>query len=283
LEIPDLLQWIFRHDVVELCTAVKGAMLRKILAAGAKRVVYLDPDVAVFDSLTPVVAMLDRHDILLTPHLLAPERTVQGIEANEIGALKHGIYNLGFVAVRNSAEGRGFAEWWEKRLYGYCYDEIPSGLFTDQRWADLIPALFPGTGIVRDPGCNVACWNISNRPLAITRDGDIESGDATLRFFHFTKVNTVGEGELRRFAGGRGEVLELLRWYRERLAAKTAVGLPDNYWAFARYEDSAPIEKWQRRAYRASLNLADRFPNPFASGAGSFQEWCATRPPAAPQ
>lgn len=110
LGIPNLLQWLFVHDVVELCTAVKGPMLCRMFDAGASKVVYLDPDIAVFDSLSPVIGLLDRYDVVLTPHQVEPDQDAQAILDNEIGsALKHGIYNLGFVAVSNTKEGRRFA------------------------------------------------------------------------------------------------------------------------------------------------------------------------------
>ncbi|MFM8863187.1 MAG: hypothetical protein ACKOIA_12175 [Acidimicrobiia bacterium] len=42
-------QWIFGHDVVEACTAVKGRALQVLLDRGD--IVYVDPDMAVFGSL----------------------------------------------------------------------------------------------------------------------------------------------------------------------------------------------------------------------------------------
>ena len=49
-------QWIFGHDVVEACTAVKGRALQSLLERGD--VVYLDPDMAVFGSLDEFIAEL---------------------------------------------------------------------------------------------------------------------------------------------------------------------------------------------------------------------------------
>jgi hypothetical protein len=54
LPIADFPGWLFRHDIVEACTAVKGTMLEFLLARGAGRVVYLDPEIAVFHALEPV-------------------------------------------------------------------------------------------------------------------------------------------------------------------------------------------------------------------------------------
>ncbi|HEY0185541.1 MAG TPA: hypothetical protein VGC09_22290, partial [Rhodopila sp.] len=206
LGVPDLCRWLFVHDIVELCTAVKGAMLCKMLDAGAGKVVYLDPDIAVFGSLSEVAALLDSHDVVLTPHQVEPDDEPAAIHDNEISSLKHGIYNLGFVAVAGSPEGKRFARWWRDRLLHYCFDDIPNGLFTDKRWCDLAPAFFPTLHVLRDPGYNVASWNLSRRPISINEAGDISAGGSPLRFFHFTKVTWVGELMLERYAGGRLEV-----------------------------------------------------------------------------
>lgn len=275
LGFSDLDRWIFFHDVVELCTAVKGKMLCKIFELGAERVVYLDPDIALFSPLSEINEILDDHAIVLTPHLVRPEETLQGILDNEIGSLKHGTYNLGFIAVRGCSEGVRFAQWWASRLEQFCYDDIPAGLFTDQRWCDLIPAFFSGTYILRNPGYNVACWNLSNRLISFEVDGSINAGGVPLRFFHFTKVNSVGEGVLELYSGGRSEVFELLHWYRGRLGAHVAAELPQQWWAFGRYENGAAILYEHRKIYRTRRDLQAAFANPFASGETSFQNWCA--------
>lgn len=274
LGIPDLESWVFCHNVVELCTAVKGNMLCKLFDLGAKKVVYLDPDIALFDSIEAIPAILNNHSVVLTPHLLSPEPTTYGIEDNEIGSLKHGVYNLGFLAVRNCSEGQRLARWWRDRLLDFCYDDISAGLFTDQRWCDLIPAFFPGTHILRDAGYNVACWNLSNRPITFDQNGDIRAGDNTLRFFHFTKVDSVGEAVIERYSCGRHEVFELLHWYRQQLAAKAVEGLPESWWAFGTYSNGEPILREDRSTYRKNVNLRVLFPNPFETGKDSFHAWC---------
>ncbi|MCA6252238.1 MAG: hypothetical protein IM646_07975, partial [Phenylobacterium sp.] len=46
--------WLFRHDVVEVCTAVKGPFLHQVCeAGGADIAIYLDPDTALFAPLDP--------------------------------------------------------------------------------------------------------------------------------------------------------------------------------------------------------------------------------------
>jgi hypothetical protein len=275
LDIRDREQWIFGHSLVELCTAVKGTVLSWLLQRGARKVVYLDPDIAVFAPLDHVLDLLDRRSIVLTPHLTDPENEHDGILDNEIGALKHGVYNLGFLAVRDTDEGVRFAEWWRKRLQAFCHDDVFAGLFTDQRWCDLIPALFDDLAILRDPGYNVAAWNLTNRPIAFDTDGMLRAAGRPLRFFHFTKVNSVGEAMLERYANGHTPVFELLAWYRRQLAAQAVAGLAEGYWGFGAFRDGRAIRQVERVAYRSRPQLQEHFPHPFDSGPGSFQAWCA--------
>ena len=44
LGIPDFQAWLFKHDVVEVCTAVKGPFIHQACGSGADAVIYLDPD-----------------------------------------------------------------------------------------------------------------------------------------------------------------------------------------------------------------------------------------------
>jgi hypothetical protein len=250
-------------------------MLCKLLEAGARKVVYLDPDIAVFGTLEEIDRLLDQRDVLLTPHQLEPDSERFAILDNEFASLRYGIYNLGFLAVANTNEGRRFARWWRDRLIEFCFDDIPNGLFTDQRWCDHVPSFFTGVHILRDPGYNVASWNLSRRPVSIEEDGSIRAAGRPLRFFHFTKVTWVGEMMLERYAGGRIEVFELIKWYRERLAANSVANLPNNWWAYGCYADGRPIMNEHRLIYRKRNDLRERFPDPFAVGEGTFAEWVA--------
>jgi hypothetical protein len=245
-------------------------MLCKLLDYGVRKVVYLDPDIAVLGSLSEIEALLEKYDVLLTPHQLEPDEEESIVSDNEICSLKHGIYNLGFLAVVGSAEGNRFAKWWRDRLLRFCFDDIPAGLFTDQRWCDLAPAFFPGVHILRDPGYNAASWNLSRRPISIEDSGEILSAGRPLRFFHFTKINSIGEAMLERYSGGCIEVFELMQWYRSRLAANVAIGLPEGWWAYGRYADGTPIARDHRRLYRDRADLQKQFPDPFRAGAAAL-------------
>ncbi len=88
LGIPRVRAWLFKHDVVEACTAVKAAAMLRLMDAGYDAVVYLDPDIAVFHPLDPVMAALDHAAIVLTPHQTSPNRNYQVMVDNELTSMR---------------------------------------------------------------------------------------------------------------------------------------------------------------------------------------------------
>lgn len=232
--IPDFDKWITAHNIVEACTAVKGFALYHLSQMDYDVVVYLDPDVVVFGDLSSICEQLKNHEILLTPHQLDPEHSDDAIaiKDNELCSLTHGVYNLGFVAIRSQGEGLRFAQWWRDRLYHYCREDIPNGMFTDQRWCDLVPAFFNNVKVVRDPGYNVASWNLSQRLVSITEDGQILVNESPIKFFHFTKLGPTGRKMTERYAGTNTEVYELWSWYGRKVKSKLLEDMPEHYWAY---------------------------------------------------
>ena len=275
LGLPHFRSWMFKHELVEGCTAVKGAMLRRLLAGGAERVVYLDPDIAVFAGLHAIEAALDDASIVLTPHQTEANDTQQAIGDNEATSLRYGVFNLGFLAIRNDGQGRAFATWWAGLLHRACYDDVANGLFTDQKYVDLAPALFERLRVWRDPGCNVASWNLSRRRLAFDDAGDLRVNGAPLKFYHFTKIGGIGDTMTRRYGADNHEVAEIWAWYKRQLATEAAVSAPP--WRYARFDDGTEIPRAVRLLYRARPDLAAVFDDPYATGPGTLHEWLGAR------
>jgi hypothetical protein len=265
--------WMFQHDVVELCTAVKGLFMKSLTDTAAEKIFYLDPDTAVFASLDPLVAILDHDSIVLTPHQLTPEHEAGAIIDNEMCSLAFGTYNLGFIGIRNDAEGKRFAQWWNDRLIRYCVDDRPSGLFVDQKWCDLVPALFDRVKILRDPGYNVASWNLSNRQIRIDRSGNITVNGMPLRFFHFTKLGPIADTMTIKYARDNVEVYELWSWYKRAVEKCVEPTVPPGWWHFATFSNNVPIPASARRLYRARADLRRDFDDPFNASGSSFYAW----------
>ena len=266
LRLQNWKAWTFGHAIVELCTAVKGPAAELLAQRpGVDKIMYLDPDMKVFNTLILLESLLDQHDILLTPHLLDAETDIAAIQDNEISALKHGVYNLGFFAARTSGQGLDFIRWWAERLRLFCRDDIPGGLFTDQRWCDLAPAFFSGLCIVRDRGCNVATWNIAHRRLSKDNDGVFFVKDVPLRFYHFTSYdNGDGFGMLMRYASSQTIAHELWDSYGKDLLAEGQGNVSYKGWYYGQFKNGDHIPLEARRLYQARQDVQKVFPDPFS-------------------
>lgn len=278
LQIPRFRAWMFKHDVVEACTAVKGQMLVELLQAGFDKVVYLDPDIAVFNPMDTILRRLDEASIVLTPHQCEPNDTPLALADNELASMQYGIYNLGFIAVRNDEVGRAFARWWAAQLHRACYSAVEQGLFTDQKYCDLVPGLFAAVHVERDPGCNVASWNLSRRTLHFV-DGDILVNGSPLKFYHFTKVGGAGDIMTERYATDNTEVFEVWKWYKRRLAALTRLDIPPGFWTYSKFSNGMPIPDAARKLYRAREGLMAYFDDPFTVDGNSLYHWLEREAP----
>ena len=188
LNLPLGDQFLFQYSILELNTAVKPWAIEYLLDRGHDRVVYVDPDIYFYRSMTDVESsLLSGADILLTPHLLAPIADTK--TPSELDIRRSGTYNLGFCAVRESANTRQFLRWWQQRLTRHCVVDLENGIFVDQGWIDLVPGLFEKVGILRHPGYNVAYWNLAQRPISKGAGGIYLIGGTPLVFFHFSGLD----------------------------------------------------------------------------------------------
>lgn len=277
LGIPRFHAWLFKHDLVEACTAVKAPMLLRLLRQGAERVIYLDPDISLFCPLTLIETALERASIVLTPHQIAANSGEQAIIDNELTSMKFGIFNLGFLAVRNDANGLAFARWWTAMTRRACYSAIEQGLFTDQKYCDLAPTLFDGVHIERDPGCNVASWNSSRRRLRFTDDGGLLANGVPLKFYHFTKIGGAGDVMTDRYATDNVEVHELVNWYRREVRANEQAPVADWPWHYGRFADGTGVPRAARMLFRQRPELMETFDNPLGP---EFRAWLDREMPA---
>ncbi|ADV60613.1 hypothetical protein Isop_0016 [Isosphaera pallida ATCC 43644] len=279
LPLTNLDSWTFKHSVVELCTAVKGPMVEYLFdRVGAERVYYFDPDMVVVGSLAELNARLSQHAVVLTPHQTVPETSLQAIVDNEICSLAHGVYNLGFLGVRRTEEGLKFVRWWADRLRLFCHDDIPRGLFTDQRWVDLAPAFFDGIGVLRDPGYNVATWNLSTRRATGQSPWNIQINGRPLVFYHFSGLDSGAQLTMLERYGRESPVLfELRDWYLAECESygQSLLGNRTSRWGC--YDNGEPITHEQRVVYRNRLDLQQAFPNPYRTQpvSKSYFHWFA--------
>lgn len=273
--------WVFQHNVMELCTGVKGRALQRLMQEepDANLYVYLDPDVYVYNDLAAADEYLGDASIGLVPHILAVETSDIGVQMTEMSVTEHGIYNLGHLFVRPDDNGRALAQWWGDRLDKYCFDDKTIGLFTDQRWMDLVPAAFEGVRILRVPNLDVATWNIGGRDIVQKEAGNESSFEVDgwpLVTYHFSGTGPTGTHRRVRqiFAPSNGAVAEIERHYEEaigRLGQKRLEVVPPVYDYF---DNGERIPAEARKLYRLHPDLQRAFPDPYLKDSdNSFVEW----------
>jgi hypothetical protein len=285
LDIPNVLSWLFQHELVEMCTGAKGPALWKILTEyDADQVYYFDPDIVVMHDLSGLKAQLAQASVVLTPHQVAPEEKDEDVRTNEITSLKYGVYNLGFLGVRRTDAGLAFARWWRDRLLSYCWADIPNGLFTDQRWCDLAMALFDDVRVLRDKAYNVATWNLTHRHVTLGPEGKLVVDGKPIVFFHFSGFDSGGQlMMLKKFAPPRSPLFEYHDWYIREMDAQGQRELGNLKCVYASYFNGEPIESVHRRVYRERPELIAQFPDPFAVDADySLRDWMKQHQPRQP-
>ena len=185
LELRDFENLAFKYDMVEFCTCVKPKYLL-MLADEYDKIIYLDPDIMVYAVLEEIQNLLDVHNIVLTPHISG---TIEEGISPATDFLRNGIYNLGFIAVKNADVVKIFLKWWHKKLMNYCFCDSRKSLAWDQKWVDFVPALFDGVYVLRSPNYNVAFWNIQGRYISEKNSTYYVNNDYPLVFVHYSHFN----------------------------------------------------------------------------------------------
>ena len=168
-------------------------------------------------------------------------------------------------------------------LRTHCVNDRPIGLFIDQKFIDLLPGLAPGVRILRDPGLNLAYWNLPQRHFLPDAPGGPTVDGHPLSFFHYSGFDPATPDQLStESALFRGAALPpsclngalprswrlFLDGYAERLRAAGHGRIPADSYAYGRFASGVPIPTIARRMFR------DDFPawsgDPFAN----FEAWC---------
>lgn len=262
LGIKYFIHYAMKFDIVELSTNVKPYTMT-ILLGHYDQVLYLDPDICVYSELSPVFDALACNSIVVTPHALTPKET------SDCEFLRFGSFNLGFLGVSKCEEGFEFLDWWSRRCLEYGYTEPQLGLSVDQKWIDLAPSFFAGLKILRDPGLNVAPWNLHERTILRREEAWLVNEKYPLRFFHFSSFvagdpHAIAHKQTQLERIGRSDLHELLDGYADCLAKSGGERYSHEIYSFDYFDDGLYVSRTLRRFYAALESKFPREENPFA-------------------
>ncbi|HVT73096.1 MAG TPA: FkbM family methyltransferase [Lacunisphaera sp.] len=136
---------------------------------------YVDADLGFFGNPEHVFSEMGSASIGIIPH---------GFSAHNRHLTESGNFNVGLIGFRRDAQALACLEWWRQRCLEWCHLRHEDGRYADQKYLDEWPARFPGVKILRQPGANLAMWNVARFNLTV--DGDVVRVDGMpLVFFHF--------------------------------------------------------------------------------------------------
>jgi hypothetical protein len=214
----------------------------------------------------PVFELLERHPIVLTPHLLEP---LVGSDApgRELNILQSGVFNIGMLGVSESPTSHRFLEWWKDRVYDHCRHAVAEGMHYEQRWIDLAPALFEGVLVLRDPGGNVGHWNLPERSGVagrLFRFSGFDPDDPAWPTRHSRRVSMEEIGPAAAMFARYASMLDDAGYQTTR------------HWpyAFASFDNGVPIPDVARQIYLTLGDAVEELGDPFRTAErSSYFHW----------
>ncbi|MCM3879205.1 MAG: hypothetical protein ND807_03765 [Vicinamibacterales bacterium] len=277
LNIPGVDALRFRYPQQPLSYAATPYLLTHLLRHNFSRVVFLKQESLVLGDLTSLFDAVGQRSIALTPHLLHP---LDGADAipRELNILQSGTFNGGVLAVADTPVTHRFLTWWAERAATHCRHAVADGMHYEQRWLDLVPALFEDVHIVRDPAYNVGHWNLPERRVVI-RGEAVLVDDEPCRVFRFSGYSPDEPAAVTRYSSrltleNVGPAREVFERFRLELEAAGFHGTKAWPYAYGAFDNGVPIPDLARNLFLSLGDGATRFGDPFhANAPHSYFRW----------
>ncbi|MDI9864530.1 hypothetical protein QM480_09370 [Flectobacillus sp. DC10W] len=160
-----------RYTVDELTRSLKpyfASFLEKMYQAD--KIIFLESQTQLFQSLAKTWQILDEHDIVLSPNITQQRNPKHPI--NEPSFLNAGLYNAGFWGFKPSTQAHNFLTYWKERTKEKGYFDFCHGFGAEQLWLNFIPIFQEKVYIQSEIGTHYHPYNWIENPLSINENGN---------------------------------------------------------------------------------------------------------------
>ena len=258
-----------KYTPTEFRAALKPGLIKAAFARypDEQLLLYLDPTSVVYQPLTTIFDLLAQHNILLNPHwLYAPPN--DGLLPDEKHLQNVGLYSSGLIGFRRCPETDRMLDWWEARCLEHATIDFCVGSCLDQLWLMHVPTLFSGVGILKNPGVQVALWNLPQRTLTKTANGwqvagkgktDVPVPLLTADFLGLSKpTEGLFQQQNRLQVRHRPDVTELLAEYE---TTRIPFRFPEQIFRYGQQPEPVVLRGWKRLAKQKLIQLGNWIDN----------------------
>jgi glycosyltransferase involved in cell wall biosynthesis/SAM-dependent methyltransferase len=264
------------HEPDDLRVALRPFLLQALLAE-SEAVAYLDPQMRVYAPLAGLDAVGDDEQVVLVANG-GGAFPGDGKRPTPAEALALGAYSPGFMALHAGPHADALLARWPTRLHADGKDPGAPLVEVFRDWLDAVPASIGPVHVLRDPGLNVAYWNLPTRPLSAL-NGTVRAADEPLRLFDFAdfdprRPHVLSEKQDRVRLSDDVALSDLCGGYAADLFAAGFEQAASAEQPFTRLPDGTQLDRRLRRLYREGLVTGALTESLFtASGAERFYEW----------
>lgn len=189
----DLLALRANRAYGEFCWTCKPIAQRYLLENYPKSnwVIYVDADMMCFGN--PDLGLpSDEFHYSLTPHRFHVDHASYEQSV--------GVFNGGYVAARNSSNGKAVIDYWATKCLESCSASPTDFVYGDQKYLNYFSDNVAGCHISEAKGINAAPWNIMNYKVS-ARDDGVLLDDDELILYHFQGFKIYENGSASLYTG----------------------------------------------------------------------------------
>jgi glycosyltransferase involved in cell wall biosynthesis len=258
-----------KYTAFELCAAMKPYVLDHVLRrTRCEKVVFIDSDVLTCAPYERLLAELDDHDFVVTPHTLAPlphpDRFWERPTMGDIAFAGH--LNSGLFGLRATAPAQAFLHAWRDLVTRPGAFMLELGGQSEQNAFNWVTSFVDEVRVLRDAAYNVAYWNLHDRSLRCSGLDDPAGEDAwtvdgkPLVAFHFSGYSlsdpyTLSRHDRRHSLYVLPSVARLTELYAERLRENGAAEDLRRRYRFDALPSGIAVDERMRRLWKQHETL----------------------------